>query len=284
LATKEVVVESDGDLPAAIAGDNQEVCEKDAVLNAATPSDNVSGKWKALRAGAISADDNAETNVNELSSGENRFVWTLSSVDCPDYSSDTVSVNVATVPVATADNFTVTNDQPTVELNLIQNDQTTSSNFNVNILTSLTAGSLTEVEAGIFEFSIPENFLGRQEFEYEICSKTCAEICANASVNLAVRPIALEEFEGNPNAITPNGDGKNDQLIFDQLFFEDFNDSELVIFNRWGDIIYKESPYNNDWQGLGTDGIALPEGTYYYILRLHIGEGEIIRGEVTILR
>lgn len=283
--TKEVIVESDGNLPAAIAGAPQEVCGREATLKAATLPANVTGKWSTLSASAISNETTTETTVDNLIPGDNVFVWTLSTTDCPDYSTDTVSVIVATVPVAVADNFTVTNDQSTVRLDLIQNDQSSSPEFDVNILTSISSGSLQEVAEGIYEYSIPANYLGRQEFEYELCSKACSDICANASVTLSVRPLlSLDSIQGTPNAITPNGDGMNDQLLFDQLFFEDFNDSELVIFNRWGDVVYKESPYNNDWEGRSLDGLALPEGTYYYILRLHIGEGEIIRGEVTILR
>jgi large repetitive protein len=63
-----------------------------------------------------------------------------------------------------------------------------------------------------------------------------------------------------------------------------FPDNELIVFNRWGDIVFRASPYINNWQGVNSKGEDLPDGTYYYILRLNIGRGEIIRGDVTILR
>ncbi len=282
--TKEVQVESDGNLSLAQAGEDQEVCGQEAMLAATAPSDDVTGQWRAIGGGSIEADNEAATSVASLNPGQNIFVWTLSSAECPDYSIDTVMVNVATTPVATADDFSITNDQTSAQLNLIQNDQLSSSDIEVNLLSDLTNGSLTKVEEGVYEFSFPTSFLGRQQFDYEVCSRTCSDVCANATVTLAVRPLSLESLEEKPNAITPNGDGLNDLLIFDELFLEDFNNSELVVFNRWGDVIYRESPYSNDWQGTGSDGTAVPEGTYYYILRLNIGEGEIIRGEVTILR
>ncbi len=88
-----------------------------------------------------------------------------------------------------------------------------------------------------------------------------------------------------PNAITPNGDALNEFLFFWHLETpEAYPDNELIIFNRWGDIIYQAMPYNNDWNGINNRGDKLPEGTYYYILRLDLSEGVVLRGMVTILR
>ena len=63
-----------------------------------------------------------------------------------------------------------------------------------------------------------------------------------------------------------------------------YPESELIIFNRWGDVLYKVTPYNNNWDGKNSQGNPLPEGTYYYVLRLDTREGEVIRGDITILR
>lgn len=89
-----------------------------------------------------------------------------------------------------------------------------------------------------------------------------------------------------PQAITPNGDGLNDRFIFDPLENNPsaFPDNEIVIFNRWGDIIYTAKPYNNEWSGTNASGRSLPEGTYYYVFKLDLNQGLIINGSVTILR
>jgi gliding motility-associated-like protein len=90
-----------------------------------------------------------------------------------------------------------------------------------------------------------------------------------------------------PNGITPNGDGLNDELVFDVLLNNpstEFPDNEIIIFNRWGDVVYQAKPYNNDWRGTNQSGNELPQGTYYYILRLSIADGEILRGDITILK
>jgi gliding motility-associated-like protein len=89
-----------------------------------------------------------------------------------------------------------------------------------------------------------------------------------------------------PNTITPNGDGKNDQFVFDVIInpTEEFPDNQIIIFNRWGDIVYEAMPYANNWDGTNDKGQDLPQGTYYYILRLDVANGIILIGGVTILR
>lgn len=67
-----------------------------------------------------------------------------------------------------------------------------------------------------------------------------------------------------PNFITPNGDGANDVLEFENL--DRFTYRKLIIFNRWGQIVRTFEGYNNDWDGT-LDGRPLPDGAYYYVLR-----------------
>ena len=89
-----------------------------------------------------------------------------------------------------------------------------------------------------------------------------------------------------PNTITPNGDGLNDLLIFDELLNTPdlYPDNSLTIFNRWGNIVFFGKPYRNDWGGTNQGGQLLPQGTYYYVLRLDIGNGLIYKGDMTILK
>ena len=72
----------------------------------------------------------------------------------------------------------------------------------------------------------------------------------------------ISPVEG-PNYITPNGDGINDQLIFEGLEF--FAHHRLTIFNRWGQILARYEAYDNLWEGI-IDGVRLPDGAYYYVL------------------
>lgn len=77
-----------------------------------------------------------------------------------------------------------------------------------------------------------------------------------------------------PNVFTPGSDGHNDVLVFEGL--DDFPNSLLYIYNRWGNLIYEDANYQNNWNG-GT----VSDGTYYYILTLNDGRSQT--GFVTII-
>jgi gliding motility-associated-like protein/uncharacterized repeat protein (TIGR01451 family) len=62
-----------------------------------------------------------------------------------------------------------------------------------------------------------------------------------------------------PNAITPDGDGKND--TFEIKGLSKFAQNEIVIFNRYGDHVFKQNNYENGW-----DAPGLTAGTYFYVL------------------
>ena len=45
----------------------------------------------------------------------------------------------------------------------------------------------------------------------------------------------------------------------------------MVIVNRWGAKVWEGKDYDNDtviWDGRATNGEALPEGAYYYEIKL----------------
>lgn len=79
------------------------------------------------------------------------------------------------------------------------------------------------------------------------------------------------------NVITPtNVDGKNDYFKFDGL--EDFPNSKIQIFNRWGEKIFETYNYQNDWNGNGS-----ADGVYNWILYIADGKGTTMNGSVTII-
>jgi gliding motility-associated-like protein len=66
-----------------------------------------------------------------------------------------------------------------------------------------------------------------------------------------------------PNVVTPNGDGINDFFRINGL--ENFPNSSLFVYNRWGKQIFTSSNYNNDWMP------SQNAGTYFYILEISDG-------------
>lgn len=82
-----------------------------------------------------------------------------------------------------------------------------------------------------------------------------------------------------PNIITPNGDGKND--LFEVQGIVNYPGSRFMVFNRWGNQVYKSDDYKNTW-----DGGGLADGTYYYLLELNTGAAKptIYKGWIYINR
>lgn len=65
---------------------------------------------------------------------------------------------------------------------------------------------------------------------------------------------------------SPNGDGLNEVFYVEGI--ENYPDNRLVVFNRWGDEVFRKANYSNDWHGLGPGGKPLPDGDYFYVLEL----------------
>jgi gliding motility-associated-like protein len=86
------------------------------------------------------------------------------------------------------------------------------------------------------------------------------------------------------NAFTPNGDGQNDRwLVTNGAACT--KRIAVAVYNRYGNVVYKNDNYNNDWNGT-YNGKAVADGTYYYaVTYTTIGNKTIfMKGDVTILR
>ncbi|MDZ4714490.1 MAG: FG-GAP-like repeat-containing protein [Cytophagales bacterium] len=89
------------------------------------------------------------------------------------------------------------------------------------------------------------------------------------------------------NAVSPNGDGKNDVFLLQFIdLIPGSRDNHVVIFNRWGDIVFETQNYDNVnrvFRGLNKDGNELPTGTYYYQL-LFSSTGQKRTGFISLRR
>lgn len=77
-----------------------------------------------------------------------------------------------------------------------------------------------------------------------------------------------------PTGISPNGDGVNDCIIFDDLEITTAI-SRFQVYNRYGTRVYDVGQYLNQWCGTTDDGDKLVTGTYYYILEFEDGREPI---------
>ena len=93
----------------------------------------------------------------------------------------------------------------------------------------------------------------------------------NNTSSVGVEPICLTIY----NEFSPNGDGVNEFFVIDCI--ETFPNNKLEVYNRWGNIVYSQRAYRNDWDGTSngravlSESNKLPVGTYYYVIDLGNG-------------
>ena len=251
----------------AFAGADADVCEEsDATLNAQPPQRSI-GQWIALNSGTVvSSPTSPSTSVTGLQEGENRFVWFLTNEGCPIFARDTASIFYFPIPEA-VDDIVMTSFSTTLEINVLLNDFLPAAGFEIELISGASYGQLDRVGIGSWEYRPAGNFFGDDSFVYELCSPVCPGVCTQAEVRILVE-------EGNdctpPSIITPNNDGINDAFVVPCLSSGNYPDNSVIIFNQWGDELYRASPYMNDWQGT-FNGQVLPASTYFY--HVEYGDG-----------
>jgi len=83
-----------------------------------------------------------------------------------------------------------------------------------------------------------------------------------------------------PNVITPGRlDGKNDQFVINGI--GRFASNKLTIFNRYGDHVFEQENYQNNWAGEGLAG-----GSYFYVLSTQDSGGneQTFKGWIQVIK
>jgi gliding motility-associated-like protein len=102
-----------------------------------------------------------------------------------------------------------------------------------------------------------------------------------ASVDIEVGFTGTFECVEIPQIITPNNDGHNDTWILKNIDL--YPDAEILIFNRWGKLIFQtKNIADNPWDGR-YDGKLVPTDSYHYILYLNDGSGPKT-GVISVIR
>jgi gliding motility-associated-like protein len=101
---------------------------------------------------------------------------------------------------------------------------------------------------------------------------------ATIIVNLEKKKDAIQAS----NVITPNGDGRNDKWVIENI--SAFPNNKVTIFTKKGQIVFTTKNYSNDsnyWEGL-FNGSPLETDTYYYSIDL--GTNQPYTGFITLIR
>ena len=123
--------------------------------------------------------------------------------------------------------------------------------------------------AGCYVLTAVDSAFNESRFSNEACVENC------------------NQYE-LPNVFTPNGDGVND-LWIPQTGFKFVDRIDLVIANRWGNVVFTSQDPGIFWTGNNKDGNPLEGGTYVYTIRIFFRtlEGEIAvdrQGMIELIR
>ncbi len=116
------------------------------------------------------------------------------------------------------------------------------------------------------------NFVGVDDFTYVVCDNNIPSLCDTAFVHVKITEASIVDVPVYvPNSFSPNGDGINDELDIEGI--ENFPKYNLKIFDRWSSLVYETDNDIKMWNGKSNKTFVsaegdVPEGTYFYILRL----------------
>jgi gliding motility-associated-like protein len=167
---------------------------------------------------------------------------------------DTVKVMMGAAispPVANIDYDTTVVNIPTT-IHILGNDQVQSG-------TKLTVSFCSYPEHGVvilnsdktITYTPYPDYTGDDVFCYTLCDNNYPPQCDTALVKIHIKPRDIDDID-------PTGT-------------VNYPDNQVLIFNRWGDHVRKFAGYDNHtkvWDGTNDDFQNLPDGTYYYIIKI----------------
>ncbi|NKI33543.1 Calx-beta domain-containing protein, partial [Croceivirga thetidis] len=134
-------------------------------------------------------------------------------------------------------------------------------------------GSFSSTQSVVIEqgfLNAIDTGLGSFEIQYKSVAGTCEfDATFTIEINNSCSSCTREDIIIS-KTVTPNGDGINDTFNITGTEFC-FYSFDVMIFNRWGDMVFEANDYQNNWAGsapgnaIGTRSL-LPSGTYYYII------------------
>lgn len=260
------------------AGADYFICNPDDAILQANPDPE--GRWYSLNPDIYIGNPlKAKTDVYDVEYGYNYFIWSLSHGVCEDYSLDTASIYLEYTPEANDDEY-ITNYNTELEFYPKENDLNIKNTEIVVEGIGDIHGELIKNSDGSFSFIPVPSFIGTIELSYKIYKIECEENFDEAKIIIKV---GEDDDCFGVNVITPNGDGINDFLIFPCLETDSYRENELIVFNQWGDQVFRKYNYKNDWQGT-YNGKDLPVSTYYYVLFLDEKKDKVEKGFFVIER
>jgi gliding motility-associated-like protein len=230
------------------------------------------GTWSTNLGATISDVNLATASASNLTPGWNQFIWLINSGSCPS-TSDTMQVYSA----ARAN----INEQDTI---LCLENQVFALNGTFPAINQTSTWAFISGSGLFADFNSPSTTIENlgigtnmvvYKLEHELCNTTADTITIVTSLCNGFDPIF-------PTVITPNLDGKNDLFVINYLE-KVYPSCRVIIFNRWGSIVFESIGYKDPWNGT-FKGEELPMGTYFYKIELNDEDSTVFNGPISIIR
>lgn len=183
---------------------------------------------------------------------------------------DTINVTIVAVPTITPSVQTACGQQGTFQVGL------TLGNYTFN--------QLTWNIPGVGDFSFPSfthTFINPGAYVASITLEGTNGCDFSETLPFTILPSVTIDNLIIPNVITPNEDLVNDQLILDNLFV-DCTSFDLIIINRWGNVVYEMNNTSTPFSGKDLNGKDLEAGVYFY--KLITNDNKVVSGHITVIR
>jgi len=230
-------------------------------------------------------EDNTFDYIPDISFfGNDVFTYTVCNVhgNC-DWATVYITVdNVDFKPVAVNDSVVFTHGSSQI-IRILDNDTIKGDYpYEVSIVQNFNHGDAYLDEDNILIPTFNRNFGEFDSLKYSICDLD--NDCSEAWVHVDVRHDGAMEFY-IPNGFSPNGDGLNDEFFIPD--FRTYDHIQIKIFSEWGQLVYQDENYQNNWDGVGNAGTQkgkrLENGTYYYVFNIE-GVSSTITGYIYLSR
>jgi gliding motility-associated-like protein len=257
--------QSGGAMMIKVLDNDSSKCTIDTVIITAIPKHGI----------AIANKTGVIYKVDSTFCGKDTFQYSIcNSVGC-DTAYVFVNIGCDSLPIA-VDNADTVLQNGSILIDILKNDTINGKLICFNLIGTPSNGNAFIVKPTNKLNYIPnKDFCGKDSVQYEICNENGKD---TAWVRIFVRCEKLTIY----NAVSPNGDTKNDHFIITGI--EDFPNSHVIIYNRWGERVYETTGYDNlsnNFDG-SWDGKKLPDGTYFYCVQ--DGKGQTYTGYLQLLR
>ncbi|MDZ4709998.1 MAG: gliding motility-associated C-terminal domain-containing protein, partial [Saprospiraceae bacterium] len=173
---------------------------------------------------------------------------------CADTSSIILIPNTKFEIALRNDNQKVKHQTPQL-FDVIANDIITKgTNLNITIDNPQNGSIIYSQSSGKGTYTPGKGFSGKELLNYTVCATDCANACKSSTIEFLVEgPCGDRNSLVLPNVIFPTGSGPNRYFIVEAI--QKCPDAwgprphKLQVFNRWGDQVFRNNNYLNDWDG-----------------------------------